>query len=306
MSNELTPMENAVMSYEEGFNSVNAYSLSFKKEANFALQLLKSSDFMRSTAQRNPDSLKNAITNIAAIGISLNPATKEAYLVPRSGSICLDISAIGLIKLATDSGSLKWVQAELVRENDTFKLSGVGKAPIHEADFFGDRGDIVGVYTVAKTAEGDYLTTVMSAKECHDIRDRSEAWKAFIAGKTKSCPWSTDEGEMIKKTCLKRASKLWPKSERLDSAVSILNEHEGIDFNNERGPTIDKDALKAELDLNIEIPKIEAALELNGKTKEGLLSYLSSQFKDESIKTIELNQLTAPQVVYAKRALGVE
>lgn len=71
-------------------------------------------------------------------------------------------------------------------------------------------------------------------------------------------------------------------------------------------PTIDKDALKADLDLNIEIPKIEAALELNGKTKEGLLNYLSSQFKDESIKTIELNQLTAPQVVYAKRALGVE
>lgn len=306
MSTALTTIESKVLALESDFNQVNAYKLNFKKEAGFALQLLKASDFLRSTAQGNPDSLQNAITNIAAIGISLNPATKEAYLVPRNRSICLDISAIGLIKLATDSGSIKWAQAEIVKKNDKFKFLGVGKEPFHEVEYFSDRGETVGVYVVAKTSDGDFLTTVMSVKECHDIRDRSEAWKAFVTGKTKSCPWATDEGEMMKKTVIKRASKLWPKSERLDTAVHVLNEHEGIDFNSERGPSIDKDALNADLDLSLEVPKIEAALEKNGKTKEGLLAYLSSQFKDESLKTKELIQLTIPQVVYAKRALGVE
>ena len=40
-------------------------------------------------------------------------------------------------------------------------------------------------------------------------------------------PWKTDEGEMIKKTVVKRASKMWPKSERLDNTIHLLNTENG-------------------------------------------------------------------------------
>jgi hypothetical protein len=79
-----------------------------------------------------------------------------------------------------------------------------------------------------KTSHDEYLTHTMTIEEAHAIRDRSSAWKSFQAGKSKTGgPWSTDEGEMIKKTCVKQAYKYWPKTERLDTAIHHLNTENG-------------------------------------------------------------------------------
>jgi recombination protein RecT len=138
-----------------------------------------------------------------------------------------------LIKIATDTGSIRWAKAELVYSNDTFTYKGVNIPPAHEFNPFGDRGEFIGVYCVAKTSDGDFLCETMTAQEIHDIRNKSEAFKAFASGKASQCPWHDFFGEMTKKTCIKRASKTWPKSQRgdmLQNAIAILNEHEGIDF----------------------------------------------------------------------------
>ncbi|UWX68861.1 recombinase RecT [Burkholderia gladioli] len=222
-------------------------SINFEREAGFAMQILEGNDYAMGIARSNASSVIAAVTNIAAIGISLNPAKKQAYLVPRKNRICLDISYMGLLDLAIASGSIMWGQAELVYQNDTFRLSGFDKPPVHERDPFAtDRGEMIGVYVVVKTHAGDYLTTAMSAKDVNDIRDRSEAWKAWIS-KQKTCPWVTDPGEMAKKTVIKRASKLWPKTERLDQAVHYLNTDgdEGIQFADQGKPTCDPEVLSA-------------------------------------------------------------
>lgn len=198
-------------------------NIRFEREAGFALQILGANEFLAKVGMSNPDSLKAAITNIAAIGISLNPASKLAYLVPRDGRVCLDLSFIGLLAIATQSGSILWGQAEVVRAKDQFALRGYDQAPLHTySPFDPDRGEVVGAYVVVKTPSGDYLTTAMPISEINDIRDRSSAWKAWL-DKKKKCPWVTDPGEMAKKTVIKRASKLWPKSERLDTAIHHLN-----------------------------------------------------------------------------------
>lgn len=208
-------------------------TINFAREAEFAIQVVCGSDYMREIAVKNPQSLKDAVTNISAIGISLNPAKKQAYLVPRKGGITLMISYMGLLDLAIQSGSILWGQAELVHESDKFRLNGYDKAPTHEREPFSkERGPVVGTYVVVKTIDGDYLTTTMPIDEVLAIRDRSDAWKAFLGPKKTKCPWSTDEGQMILKTVIKRASKLWPKSDRLDKAVHHLNTEggEGITF----------------------------------------------------------------------------
>lgn len=224
MSDMLQVIEADIYGLAPTFNAVLAdRNIKFEREAEFALQVLASNDYAMKLAFGNRQSVINAVTNVAAIGISLNPAKKQAYLVPRDGRICLDISYIGLVELAVASGTVRWVKAELVRESDQFVLNGFDKPPKHDfSPFAKDRGAIVGVYCVAKTADGDYLTDTMSIDEVFDIRDRSSAWKAWIA-KQKKCPWVTDEGEMIKKTIVKRASKMWPKTDRLDNAIHHLN-----------------------------------------------------------------------------------
>ena len=208
-------------------------SIVFAREAEFAIQIITNSDYCLKIAKQNPQSVRDAVTNIAAIGVSLNPARKQAYLVPRKGGITLVISYMGLLDIAIQSGSILWGQAEIVYLNDSFELSGFDQPPKHGRNPFSkDRGEIVGVYVVVKTRDGDYLTTTMTASEVWDVRERSDGWQAFVKDNTKRCPWNTDEGEMIKKTVIKRGYNTWPKTERLDTAVHHLNTTagEGITF----------------------------------------------------------------------------
>jgi len=219
-------------------------SIDFAREAEFAIQALCASDYALRIARSNPQSVRDAVTNIAAIGISLNPVKRQAYLIPRKGGICLVISYMGLLDLAIQSGSILWGQAEIVYEADLvppceFTLNGFDQPPTHRRNPFGtDRGAMIGVYVVVKTMDGDYLTSTMTAAEVYAIRDRSDAWKSYLADKSKKCPWVTDEGEMVKKTVIKRAYKTWPRSDRLDKAVGLLNNEagEGITFDVDADP----------------------------------------------------------------------
>jgi recombination protein RecT len=244
MSNAVATITNEVYAMRGSFNTVIVdRSVNFEREAGFAIQAITSGDYIMKVALGNPQSVRDAVTNIAAIGISLNPAKKQAYLVPRKNKICLDISYMGLMDLAMETGSIKWAQANLVYKNDTFASNGLDKPPLHSFDPFSkDRGELVGVYVTVKTADGEYLTDTMSIDEVYAIRDRSESWK-----KDQSGPWKTDQGEMIKKTVVKRAYKYWPKTERLESAIHYLNTDggEGITFTQEPEKKCEADVLSA-------------------------------------------------------------
>lgn len=248
MSNALTIVTGAIQEARDNFSRVLVdRSLNFERESGFAIQQLQKNDYTLGVATKNRQSVINAVTNVAAIGISLNPARKQAYLVPRDGQICLDISYIGLLDLAVASGSIMWGQAEIVRQNDAFTLNGFDKPPTHTFDpFSDDRGPIRGAYVVVKTHSGDYLTTTMSLEDIYSIRDRSEGWKAFAAKKIKSTPWASDEREMIKKTVIKRAYKLWPKTERLDEAMEHLNTKNGEGLSDRPDDWIDVTPMIAE------------------------------------------------------------
>lgn len=259
-------------------------AVNFKAEASFAMQLLKANSFTQKIAMSNPQSLQYAVLNVASIGLSLNPVEKHAYLVPRSGSICLDISYMGLIHLLVESGSIKWMQAELVREKDNFIFRGIGREPTHEYNAFGDRGEVIGVYCMAKTEDGEYLNTLMSKEECYAIRDRSEAWKRNQSG-----PWKTDEGEMMKKTVIKRAFKTLPKNDkasRIYTAIEHDNKINGINFAAEIAP--------------IKPAQIEVIKELTGKldrSENQLCEHLSRKFNKEVASVKELSEEEAEKTI---------
>jgi recombination protein RecT len=169
------------------------------------------------------------MANVAATGLTLNPAYKLAYLVPRDGAIKLDISYMGLLQIATDSGSIMWGRADIVREADTFKYHGPAAMPVHEASVFAkDRGEIVGAYVIAKTHTGDILCGIMTREELDTVRGKSDAWVRGDTGK--KGPWESFPEEMCKKAVIKRDQKTWPRTDqhkRLADAVDIANDAEG-------------------------------------------------------------------------------
>lgn len=205
------------------------------EESQFALQAIQNNEKLALCA---PLTVQNAIINVASIGLTLQPALGYAYLVPESVkqkdasggevwiNVCtLKVSFKGLLKIATDSGSIKWCKAEIVKEQDTFEYNGPCALPKHIMQPFGDRGKTVGVYCVAKTHDGDYLVDIMDAAEIQKIKS---------AAKTKTV-WDAWPDEMAKKGIIKRASKQWPKteqSERLDRAIEVVNEVEGSELLN--------------------------------------------------------------------------
>ena len=204
----------------ERFVVAQVNGMNFDSEMEFAIQIISKNDTLLKAAQHDRSSLLQALGNVAAIGLTLNTAAKEAYLVPRGGKVCLEPSYIGLCKLATVSGAIEWIQADFVCKNDGYIYNGPGEKPTIALDPSGDRGDIVGFYCVAKTTKGDYLTTNMSKAAVDEVKalSKSQAWVKFY----------TEQG---KKVVIRRASKTWPKGDdnRMNQAVEISNLNEGFE-----------------------------------------------------------------------------
>lgn len=195
--------------------------VNWNQESQFALQSLQKSDYLAKIASNSQHTLQNAIINVAAIGISLNPALKHAYLVPRDGQVVLDISYMGLLHLAEKTGSIVFGQAKLVYENDTYINNGIDKAPTHKQMTFGTKGDVIGVYCTVKLPTGEYLTEEMDIDTLNKIRNASST----TAGGNN--PWTNWPHEMMRKSVVKRAAKYWPVSERMATATEYLNQVEG-------------------------------------------------------------------------------
>jgi recombination protein RecT len=203
----------------------NGELVKWDTEKQFAIQALQKNSKLRECAV---STIENAIINIAACGLTLNPSDGYAYLIPewstqtKQNECVLRISFKGLIKSATDSGVIKWVRAGVVKENDEFNYKGPCEMPSHNMDPFSERGKPVGVYCIAKTADGDVLADTMPWAEVIKIQN---------AAKTQVV-WNQWPEEMAKKAIIKRASKQWPKSDgnaALHATVATLNAHEGSD-----------------------------------------------------------------------------
>ena len=210
----------------------------FQKEVSFAIQHAIKNPFLQKCESQ---SVLRAVMNVAQVGLTLNPVSKYAYLIPRYNGAnrqmecVLEPSYIGLAKLLTDSGSVKSIECHLIYEGDAIKVDMASEQKIlsHVPYFLNgkDKGVILGVYSNATLSDGTKHVEIMSFVELSEIKERSESWKAFKDGKIKSCTWVTDEGEMCRKTIIKRHSKYLPKSEqtsKFDQAVDLDNQVNGF------------------------------------------------------------------------------
>lgn len=175
--------------------------------------------------QCEPAAVFLEVAKAAALGLLLDPQLGEAYLITgwsKDGDVPqLRLGYRGLIKLARQSGEVASIYAHEVCDLDRFSVAlGTDKKLIHEPNYLTERGKVIMYYAVVHYRDGVSDFEPMSMKEILAIRDRSDAYRAFKAGKIKSTPWSTDEGEMAKKTVLRRLLKRIPQSPELADALA--------------------------------------------------------------------------------------
>lgn len=170
----------------------------------------------------NPREVFREVAKVAALGLLFDAQLGEAYLIASATGPQARIGYRGLIKLARQSGEIASIYAHEVYENDEIEcVLGDEKRLKHKPDLFGDRGEIVGYYAVVKFKDGETDFEPMTTAQIDKIRDKSDGFRAFKAGKIKSTPWSTDYDEMAKKTCIRRLMKRLPQSPDLSTALQI-------------------------------------------------------------------------------------
>lgn len=206
----------------------------FNREIGFAVQAIHSNPKL---AECSTLSLQKAVYNVALTGLSLNPLDKLAYLTPRWNTkagvteAILSPSYQGMSKLAMAASNLTKIEARLVYENDEYYVEyEPSEHIVHRPVKMGkDRGKMIGAYAIATLSNGVKQFEQMTTEELYEIRSYSDSWQAFEAGKIKSAIWKSHEGEMCKKTVIKRLTKYLPKVankqlvDRFNEAVKLDN-----------------------------------------------------------------------------------
>ncbi len=161
-------------------------------------------------------SLYNALRIAAEVGLEPGSALGHLYLVPYGAECTPIIGFKGYVELMWRTGLYKSLDVDVVYEGDEFRRV-KGFKPVFKhvpAVDENGRGKIIGAYFLAEFVAGGKQVTWMSISDIHKIRDRSKA--------AKSGPWVTDYEEMVKKTVIRRATKLLPlSSEKVDASQRL-------------------------------------------------------------------------------------
>jgi recombination protein RecT len=250
---KIDPLREAIKKAEPKFKMIDS-GLDWMKESFYANEIIQSNSMLQSFVNKNPDTLIHAIVNLATVGLTLNPALSYAYLVPRDGKCKLDIGYKGFIKILTDSGTVRNIDADDVYENDHFIARKGSDSLLEHSPAFKNRGEYIGSYCIAYFHDGGNQWLFMNADEINACE------KVSVNKSEKYSPWKGEfRSEMRKKTVIRRLFKYLPKSKIKDNVISALeidNETNAVDFKKNHNESIGDIFQEAEV-----IPE-------NGKKKE--------------------------------------
>ena len=169
----------------------------------------------------NRQSLYGACMKAAQDG--LLPDGREAALVMFGQEVAYMPMVGGILKKVRNSGELASITSQIVHKNDRFRffIDGDGEHIDHEPLMFGERGEAIGVYALAKTKDGGIYVEVM---------DKAQVMAVKGASRAKSGPWQgAFEHEMWRKTAIRRLSKRLPMSTDLEEVIKRDDEMYDLD-----------------------------------------------------------------------------
>jgi recombination protein RecT len=179
---------------------------------------LRSNQQLLQVATRNPGSLMSALLECARLGHE--PASKSFYLVPFGNEVQGIEGYRGVVERIYRAGAVKVVHAEVVYSNDEFvwepgtidthqppRWEGPQTVPFHKADWFSDRGEVMGAFSYGIFQDGTPSRVVVINRAYIDkVRKESRG------SENAKSPWVKWFDQMVLKTVAHRLEPWVPTS----------------------------------------------------------------------------------------------
>lgn len=208
----------------------------FLQEASFLLGIINDKPELKECTGA---SIIGVMVKVASCKLSLNSVLNECYVIARNMKVkepgqpdrwekraCVTPSYIGLCKLATDTGSVKHFEAQVVYKGDQFEFDLVNKVPTVHKPYWtigAARGAMIGAYGFATLVDGSIIPEHMGADELAKIRSKSDNAEGAV--------YKDWEGEMARKALLKRLQKHVPRTDRSEAFLKAIEiDNEGYDL----------------------------------------------------------------------------
>lgn len=162
------------------------------------------------------ESILMGIFTCAKLGLTPDDGLGLVYLIPQGGDLQVRVSYAGFIELARNTGKIGTINTEIVYAGEEFNywIDNSGKNIRHVPDLDLDR----------ETAEKRqvYCIAEVTGWKCPqiEIMTASQVARVRKAAQTDNV-WKNWEGEMWRKSVIRRASKAWPKSAELSRAFQL-------------------------------------------------------------------------------------
>jgi recombination protein RecT len=164
-------------------------------------------------AQINPDILACEFQSLwlacmRACRDGLLPDGVEGAIVPYKSKATWIPMYRGMLRKFQESGQFRWVAADVVHVGEQFEYWITENGPHFKHKPEGG-GAVVRAYAIATTQAGGVFVAVMSMHDLDKVRAMSRASRD-------DAPWKTWPEEMMKKSALRRLSKMLPSAPLLD------------------------------------------------------------------------------------------
>ena len=249
-----------------------------KSELGFAMQLFQNNSELQKC---DPQSILNAVVNVARTSITLNPVMRLAYLVPRKNKCVLEFSYMGLVALLRDNGCIKSISAHIVYSDEQFDYDVAENKIYHKPTWAKTEAEhntreIIGCYSRATLPNGEIVFEFMPMWEIEKVKRNS------LGSDSKYSAWQTWRDEMIKKSVIKRHFKMLISgnpSEALTTAISIEQENNPLTNSFDKKPQ-KKSILTAFDDVSEQVPQVEYEMPTN-QTNEPINTQMNTDLMSD-------------------------
>lgn len=212
------------------------------RELGFASQIISKSPTLQKCSA---NTIIDSVVNASRANVTLNPALRLAYLVPRKGAATLDISYMGLITILKKSGGCKYVDAFIVYQDEDFSYNPAMGVIQHTPHFATTEAEqktrkMIGCYSRAVLPSNDTVFCYMPYWEIEKVKRFSEG------SESKWSAWTTWEEEMVKKSVIKRHFKMLVSGSEAAEVVEALRIEE------ENNPLVKQPTKSSLFDLDFE------------------------------------------------------